>query len=66
MSIPLYSHGDYHQAFENETTYTYNFDDVIRKQLDQINAAMETAAREDIITWLRDHGYVVIEPEEQS
>ncbi len=29
----------------------------------RVSEAMETAAREEVIAWLRTHGYTVIEPE---
>lgn len=43
-------------------SYTMVFEEHITAIVRRVNVAMETAAREEVITWLRAHGYTVIEP----
>jgi len=43
-------------------TMSFDVTDAIVEQTKRIHEVMETAARDDVIAWLRTHGYVVEEP----
>lgn len=48
----------------DELRATYDLSPHIDDMVRRVDAVMETAGREAVIHWLRDHGYTVIDPPE--
>lgn len=54
------------EAFYDEAVAAFDITPWVDKAVANANAAMESAAKETVIQWLRLHGFIVIEPDERE